>query len=178
MKVYWNTLNRRRGQTLAIVGAILCALGLSSPAKADGYAPRSSVTQRFGPTEKGLALSASLEKEVVHVGDPIQVTFAVKDDGPALGIFRIGTLEEYELHGTRPDGSSITRTDEQILFSGSIRSGWGIGPDSVYIHTTRSLGTYYDFARPGHYKFYFTSAVALELHLSELYAVLTSNTVE
>lgn len=165
-------------RTLSIGVAVLTVVATSSSAQADGYAPRSSITQPFGPAQKGLALSATLEKEVVHVGDPIQVTFAVKDDGPPLGIFRIGTLEEYELHGTGPDGSSITRTDEQILFSGSVRSGWGIGSDSVYIHTTRNLGTYYDFGKPGQYKFYFTSAVALEFHLSELYAVLTSNTVD
>lgn len=169
--------SRKISRKLALVATILCVVATASAAHADHVVSLSSANQPFGRPDKGLALSAGLERHVVHVGDPIPVTFAIKDDGPPIGIFRRGFLGEYDLHGTGPDGSTIKPTDEKPLFSGSIRSGWGIAPGEVYEHTTANIASFYDFSKPGHYKFYFVSAVAREFHLSEPYAVLTSNTV-
>ncbi len=140
--------------------------------------PRSDAAGPFGSAVKGLALSVNLTRRVVRVGEPIGITFRVKNDGPVVPIFRAGAFQEYHLSGTGPDGSAIKLHNRGYVFNVRGPSGLKLDQSNAYKHHEDDLGLMYDFSKRGSYTFNFKTAVALQFHLYDTpYAVLTSNTV-
>jgi hypothetical protein len=129
----------------------------------------------FGAPVNNLALSVKLDQQVVAVDAPITATFALKNFGAPILVYRVGSLMEYGLIGTGPDGSPIAKTHE-VPFSGSVPSGTNIGTGEA-LENTSDLSKYYNFQKPGRYTFWFQTAVNLQHHLTEVYANLRSNTL-
>jgi hypothetical protein len=129
----------------------------------------------FGPTVNNFALSVKLDQQVVNAGAPITATFALKNFGPPILVYRIGSLMEYGLMGTGPDGSPIPQTHE-VPFSGSVPSGTNINTGEA-LENTSDLSKYYNFQEPGRYTFWFQTAVSLQHNYNEVYAALRSNTL-
>ncbi len=163
------------------VGVTICTLAIATlfatVTRADQFDSHPSAALVFGPTEKGLALSVSLTHQTLSPGDPIEVTFVIKNNGPPISIFRYGYIQEYGLTGVGPDGTTIRRLGPSPPFNGSVRSGWHLNTGEAYEHTTSDIRWAYDFRAPGKYTFAFTSVVTLRLG-GQSYATLTSNTVK
>jgi len=150
-----------------LIAATTAGAGARIESQASGFT--------FGPAVKDLALSVKLDQQVVSAGAPVTATFALKNFGPPILVYRVGSLMEYGLIGTGPDGSPIAKTHE-VPFSGSVPSGTNIGAGEA-LENTSDLSKYYDFQKPGRYTFWFQTAVSLQHHLNEVYANLRSNTL-
>ncbi|HME82169.1 MAG TPA: hypothetical protein VKF82_08845 [Candidatus Eremiobacteraceae bacterium] len=112
----------------------------------------------FGPAENNLALAVRLDQHEVDVGEPITATLALKNFGSP---YRTGSLIDYALRGTGPDGTWIAQTHE-VPFSGSIPPGTNIGTGET-LKNTADLSQFYDFHKPGRYTFYFFATLGQQL---------------
>jgi hypothetical protein len=156
--------------TLATIAALAAAV------HADQVVKQLGANAAWGPIEKGLMLSVTPSEQSVQRGQPIEVTFAIKNTGSPVSIFRYGSLREFSLSGSGPDGSPIQKYSRTSPFNGSYRSGWQLGTGEAYEHTS-DLGKMYDFRAPGKYTFSFKTVVT-QVFGGPAYATLTSNTVE
>ncbi len=161
----------------AIFVALVMSASFLLAANADLVDNQSKAFYSFGQTTNNLALSVKLAHESRKQGDPIEITFAIRNSGPPLSIFRVGSTTEYGLVGTGPGGVPIRKTSSAFHYWGSVPSGWHLGTGSTYQHTTEDLGKTYDFRKIGRYTFSFQTAINLEYHLDQTYTILKSNAV-
>ncbi|MBV8171869.1 MAG: hypothetical protein JO219_08050 [Candidatus Eremiobacteraeota bacterium] len=130
----------------------------------------------YGPANKSLELSVKLSTSAVTVGAPIAVTFAIENLGPPIKLFRMGSIKEYVITGTDPNGAPIKQGGPGILFAGSVPDGYFLDTGQAYVLGFEDLGQAYNFKQQGQYTFFVQTAVTLG-YGSPVYVVLKSNTV-
>ena len=155
-------------------GALILTVITMQWASAHGIDDQARASYTFGPTVNSLALGAKLEQQVVNAGSPIAIKFAITNFGPAMSIFRAGSVVEYTVTGTGPGGTPIKKDNRGAGFSGSVATGIELPSGSTYVNPVDDLGLLYDFRTPGRYTFTCETALAL-VYKGPVYADLKSN---
>jgi hypothetical protein len=145
-------------------------------ASADGIDDQARASYTFGPEVKNLALGATFEKQVVDVGAPIAVSFAITNFGPPLRFFRFGSVLEYAVMGTGPSGIPIRKDDLGVMYVARLTTGFDVPNGSTYVNPVSDLGLLYDFRTPGTYTFECATALTLGFG-APIYAVLKSTPI-
>jgi hypothetical protein len=168
--------------TLARPKAILLAMATlfsaitMQLASADDVDDQARASYTFGPKVKNLALGAKFERQMVNLGAPISVSFAITNFGPPIRFFRFGSVLEYEVMGTGPGGIPIRKDDLGVLYTASLTTGMDLPNGSTYVNPVSDIGMLYDFRTPGAYTFVCATALTLG-YGAPVYAVLESTPI-
>jgi hypothetical protein len=165
-----------RPKTILLAMAMLFSAITMQLASADNVDDQARASYTFGPKVKSLALGAKFERQMVNVGAPISVSFAITNFGPPIRFFRFGSVLEYQVMGTGPGGIPIRKDDLGVVYTASLTTGMDLPNGSTYVNPVSDIGMLYDFRTPGTYTFVCATALTLGFG-APVYAVLESTPI-